>query len=241
MKIRFFEKCLFIEDENILVFGDIHLGYEKGIIKQGVSLPNSQINVMKEEFKLIFKKIKKNKVNKIIILGDLKHSFSFKWYEKEEFNIFIKFLQKYVNKEDIILIKGNHDNANFTEGIELRDYYKHKNVLFLHGHKNFKIINNKEINYLILGHLHPSVMLEDEQKIKRERFKCFLKGKYKNKDFIIVPSFLGFISGVILDKQKEFRCIIPKKELSESEVYIVNNKKVFNFGKLNYLDNQEDL
>jgi len=69
-----------------------------------------------------------------------------------------------------------------------------KNELaFLHGDKRFPEILNKNIKMLVLGHKHSAVTLEKES--KKERYKCFLVGKWKDKDVLILPSFFPLVEG----------------------------------------------
>ena len=76
-----------------------------------------------------------------------------------------------------------------------------------------------------MGHLHPSVILSDKQKIKREKYKCFLVGIYKKKEVIILPSFIGSVKGTSMNEQgymdKKFS-VIPNKSISGFEVYAIN-------------------
>ena len=91
----------------------------------------------------IFDLLNKEKITieKIIILGDLKHEFGeisdAEW--RETINLLDYLLTKIKtkdNKEKIILIKGNHDNilgpiARKRE-IKLKKYYKIQDFCFIH-------------------------------------------------------------------------------------------------------------
>jgi metallophosphoesterase superfamily enzyme len=113
-----------------------------------------------------------------------------------------------------------------------------KDIAFVHGHRDFLEIYDKTINLIVMGHLHPTVTLSDKMKIKRERYKCFLVGRYKKKDFVIVPSFISITEGVSLSEFMDERgydySIVPNKELENFEVYAVNEvgEEALSFGKL---------
>jgi metallophosphoesterase superfamily enzyme len=91
-----------------------------------------------------------------------------------------------------------------------------------------------------MGHLHPSIVLKDEMAIKSEKYKCFLKGKHKKKEFIVLPSFLGMTEGLALNEFNDEKAkgydfsLIPQKELKNFEVFIVPElgDEALSFGKV---------
>jgi putative SbcD/Mre11-related phosphoesterase len=218
------KKVIFLEDSviinDIYVLTDFHIG--KGD-EYGFEI-NDVIEKLEKNFKTIENIIK---IKKIVILGDFKHDFG--KIEGWEVNLCLKiidYLLKKVKKENIIFIKGNHDNILIPilkkRGLKLYDYYLFMDIGFLHGDKKIKDVINKS-KLLILGHLHPSITLSD--KYKSERFKCFLKGKWKNRWVIIIPSFnpvnFGYdLSGI--------------KERSNNDFFIISNKELLNFKVMIY-------
>lgn len=246
-EIRFLEDSLLI-DKKILVLADLHIGYEEYLYKESL-FQRTQLKEILEKLNNIFQLLNKEKINleKIIILGDLKHEFGeISDAEWRETLILLDYLIKNIktkDKEKIILIKGNHDNilgpiAKKRE-IKLKNFYKIKDICFMHGNKLYKNCLDKS-NILILGHLHPAITLSD--KYKSEKFKCFLKGKWKNKIVYILPSLSNTTLGYnikLLEQtkhDKEF-LIIPYKKLKYFDMLIYNNKenKEYNFGKLRRL------
>ena len=233
IKIRFLEDSLLI-DKKILVLSDFHIGYEEYLYKESL-FQRTQLKEILEKLNNIFQLLNKEKIKleKIIILGDLKHEFGeISDAEWRETLILLDYLIKNTktkNKEKIILIKGNHDNIlgpiAKKRGIKLKNFYKIKNICFIHGNKLYKnCLNNSDI--LILGHLHPAITLSD--KYKSEKFKCFLKGKWKNKTTYILPSLSNITFGYnlrLLEQKrhdKEF-LIIPSKILKTFNIFIYNN------------------
>lgn len=239
----FINKTIFFPKEGILAIGDLHLGFEYSLQQSGLLVPEQQVEEIKEELKKIFEEIKKRKLKlkKIIFIGDLKHSFSYKWKEKNYFREIMNFLKKYVEEKDIILIKGNHDTIDYSFGDKLKDYFISKNIAFCHGHKSFSEVFKEKIKTIVIGHLHPSIILSDKKNIKREKYKCFLVGKFKNKKIIILPSFLATIEGTTINNlEKEYEdyfSIIPKKNLLNFEVFIIGGNENYDFGKIKNLIN----
>ena len=187
-------------------------------------------------------------IKKIIILGDLKHEFGkisdLEWKEG------IKLLDYLDNKvssknktKGIVLIKGNHDNIlgpiAKKRDIILKNYYKIDKICFMHGHKLWDACL-EDVDRLIIGHLHPSVTLKDNY--KKEKFRCFLRGKWKKKQVYILPGFSPISSGYDLRRLKYLHNLDDKKgfliigndKLKKFEVIIYNKKedKIHNFGKL---------
>jgi len=185
-KIRFLEDSLLV-DEKILVITDLHIGYEESVMGKSLFI-RTQLKEIIEKLDRIFRYLddKKLKIKEVIILGDLKHEFG--TISDSEWRETLRFLDYLLRKTDNIkLIRGNHDTilgpvAN-KRGIEILDYYKigmknnkkQKNICFLHGDKIHGDCLESDI--LIIGHLHPAITLYDEY--KNEKFKCFLKGKWK--------------------------------------------------------------
>lgn len=237
----FFGKTIFFPKQGILTVGDLHLGFEYSLQQSGILVPEQQVEEIKEELKDVFKEIKnkKLKIKKIVFLGDIKHSFSYQWKEKNYFREIIKFLSEFISEKDIILIKGNHDTIDYSFSDKLKDYFISKDIAFCHGHKDFPEVFSKEIKTIVMGHLHPSIILSDKKNIKREKYKCFLIGKFKNKKIIVLPSFLATVEGTTVNSVEyeyfDSFSIIPKKILLNFEVFVVGEDKTFDFGKIKNL------
>ena len=234
----FIGKTLFFPDKGILAVGDLHLGFEYMLQQSGILVPEMQAKEVIEELKTIFEdlKMKKLKLKKIVFIGDVKHSFSYERKEKNYFNEILKFLKDYVNDKNIILIKGNHDTIDYSFSDRLKNYFIDGDTVFIHGNELFKEILDKKIKTIVMGHLHPSIILSDKQNIKKEKYKCFLTGKFKGKQIIILPSFLSTIEGTTINslehEYKDYFSIIPKKILMNFIVHVVGDNKVYSFGKI---------
>ena len=237
-KYVFIGKSLFFPKEKIVVIGDLHLGYESALRSRGLEVPIRQFEEVIEELEQTLDNIKARygKIEEIVFLGDIKHHFNYLATEKEEIKKLISFLRKKGLEENrIIFVRGNHEK-NEKSG-KYCDFYIVKDIAFIHGHKEYLEIYDKNINLIVMGHLHPTVTISDKMKIKNEKFKCFLVGKYKKKEIVVLPSFIAVTEGVSVsefDQNERDFSIIPQKELLDFEVYVCSNlgEEALNFGKL---------
>jgi len=251
-KFQFIGKSLYFPERKMLVLADLHIGYEEYLTSQGVFLPRMQFKEMIEELERIFLEIgrinkenkrKDEKINKdreredkkieeIVVVGDLKHEFgTISSQEWREVKNVLDFFKKKAKK--VVLVKGNHDNilepiASRKE-LKIKEFYIKDEICFLHGNKMFNECLGKKIKMLVIGHRHPAVMLAD--KYKREKYKCFLVGKWKNKEVIILPSFFPFIEGSDIVEDGCNKLFVDEKSLKGFDVWVVGDK-VYRFGKL---------
>ena len=236
MAYELINKTIFFPEEGILAIGDLHLGYDSMLKEQGVMLPFDQLENTKQEIDQIVQEIKRKNQNlrKIILIGDIKHAFHFSKSEKFEIRDFLEFLEQYVQKENIILIKGNHEKFEL-DNREYKDFHIEKDIIFTHGDKFYPELLNEKIDTIVIGHLHPAVTLKEGP--KKEKYKCYLIGKWKSKRLIILPSFIPLIAGTEISQiQKDNFSIIPEKEMKKLKAYIVGKDKILGFGKLKDLD-----
>lgn len=229
--------------DSILIISDVHIGYEEALNKQGVLIPRLQFGEMVQKIEKILDGIEK--IEKIIVNGDLKHEFG-AISEQEWRNVlkFLDLLAKHCN--EIILIKGNHDTIlgpiARKRNVKVVDYYfidskrdkKNKpnnKILVTHGDK----IPGKDVlqqaSTIIIGHEHPAVSLKDGARV--ETFKCFLKGRYKGKNLIVIPSFNAVVGGTNIMRDKILSPFL-KQDLDYFKVFAVEDK-VYDFGKLGKL------
>jgi len=240
-KYEFLDKALWFPVEKVLVISDLHIGYENSLNSSGVFLPRFQFEQILGDLKRIFEEISLRKRNRtpplikeVVINGDLKHEFGrISVQEWSETLKVLNFLSE--NSEKVVLVKGNHDKslgpiARRME-IEVVDFYVKGNTCFVHGDKLIPECFDGKIERIVLGHRHPAVSISD--KYKEERYKCFLVGKYRKKEVVILPSFFPLIEGSdIVDSDSDL-LFIPEDKLRNFEVYVVgDNLEALQFGKL---------
>ena len=226
--IEIVDLSLYLKKEKILVLSDFQIGHEEYLNKQGILLPRLEFNDVIKRLDKIFKKVNPEK---IIINGDLKHEFG--TISKQEWRNTLDLLDYLLEKAEVILVKGNHDVilgpiAN-KRNLEIVDYYKINDIAFLHGDKILLDALNSKI--LIIGHEHPAINLKEG--VRKELYKCFLKGKYKNKILIVQPSFNLLTEGSDVLKEK-FSSPFLDQNLNNFEVFVVADK-VYYFGKIKNL------
>jgi len=225
--IEIVDLCLYLKKEKVLIIADTHIGYEEALNKGGVLIPRFQFKETISRLEKVFEKV--DKVDKIVINGDIKHEFGtiseLEWRHTLQL---LDFLGERCN--EVILIKGNHDTilgpiAKKRE-VKVVSELRIGDVLIVHGDK---IVDElKGIKTIIIGHEHPAVSVDDG--VRTELYKCFLKGKYKGKELIVQPSFNLVTEGIDVVKE-ELLSPFLQGDIGSFECYIVGDK-VYSFGKV---------
>lgn len=238
-KIEMVGLSLWLPKERILIVSDLHLGMEEHYQQQGLLLPKFQIKKIKEQFEEIFQKIKV-RPQQIVIDGDLKHEFGrILPQEWKDILGLMDFLLE--NGSELILVKGNHDvilgPIAAKRQVKVVSEYQLGNILIMHGDqlpekvKAKAAIKNsikKNIKTIIIGHEHPAITLRE--KSKREKYKCFLQGKWKGKELIVLPSFNPLWEGSDILKEKLLSPFL--QDLSSFRVWVVSEGEALDFGKM---------
>jgi len=244
-KIKIMRDSLLVNNE-ILVLSDLHIGYEDVLAGKGI-FPRRQLKDIIEKLNGIFFDLNMEgvKLKQIVICGDLKHEFG--EISDAEWRETVKLLDFLIKQcKDIVLVQGNHDKilgpiARKRE-IKLKDYYLVGDVCFLHGDKLHEDCLDK-CKTIVTGHLHPSITLGDDY--KNEKYKCFLKGRWKRKQVYVLPSFSDVSFGYDLMRKdgNEEHLFIHYKKLKGFEVIVYNNKnkEEYNFGKLKKLIKKQEI
>ncbi len=179
--IETIDLSLYLRNSKTLIISDLHLGIEESLNKKGILIPRFQYGDLIKRLERIFNKVR---VTRVILNGDVKHEFG-EISHQEWKNILRLF--DFLKDKEIIVIKGNHDPMikPITDkgDIKLVDSYRINNISILHGDKI--LINLGKI--IIIGHEHCAISLK--KGIRSEKYSCFLKGKWKNKILIAMPSF----------------------------------------------------
>ena len=237
-RFEMINKAVYFPSIKTLAIGDLHLGHEFTVREAGSLMPATQMHETKKDIEEIFIKLKKEKKNveKVVFLGDVKHFFSYEKGEKSRFLEIMLLVTDYVKREDVIIIKGNHEKWAKIADKRLFDYCVIKDIAFIHGDVEIDEVFDKRIKTIVMGHLHPAVSIRDPHKIKREKYKCYLTGEYKKKEFIILPSFLPSVEGAVVNRHvSNSHCIVPVKNMIKFRVFVVGENEVFDFGELRKL------
>lgn len=223
-------KGILLKKSNTLIIGDIHIGQQEALKKTGIMIPLYQYEELEKE---LIQTITKARPKKIVMNGDIKHHFG--TISIKEWDQILKFLRIALKYADITIIKGNHDKiiAPIAKKLDIplnSHYFDIEEQIYVcHGDE---IPNNKEYEEaktLIIGHEHPAITLRDGS--RTETYKCFLKGKYKEKNLIVMPSFNHLSEGTNILTENLLSPFLKNQDLSEFNVYIVG-EQIYNFGKL---------
>jgi|TARA_Y100000310_G_scaffold345315_2_gene463680 hypothetical protein len=224
--IEIIDLCLYLRKKKILVIGDMHIGLEESLQKQGILIPKFDIKEVLDRLDGILKKVK---VKKIILIGDVKHEFGS--ISDQEWRDTLKILDYLLEKGEVVLIKGNHDTVlgpiSDKRGLEIKEKHKIGDILFVHGDK---LIKDKS-KLIVIGHEHPAISFEER---RDEKFKCFLLGKFKGKELIVLPSFNFLSEGSDVTKENGHSPYI--KGFKNFKVFIPENGDVREFGKVKDLE-----
>ena len=217
---------LALKYKDILILGDLQLGYEEHLAKQGYLIPRFQFNDIKERLAKI---ISTAKVRKIIFNGDIKHEFGI--ISEQEWRDVLGIIDSVDSTIEIIFVKGNHDIAlgpiARKRGVKLVPYYTIDNITILHGDKIIPELNE----IIIIGHEHPAVSFAER---KDEKFKCFLKGRWKGHTLIVMPSFNPLVAGTDV-LSGNFLSPFLGGSMQDFEVWVAEDK-VYYFGKIKDFD-----
>ena len=227
--IEIVDLALFIKKESILIFGDLHIGQEESMNKEGILIPRFQYKDLLFKTKKI---ISLTNPSLIILNGDIKHEFS--GISRDEWKKVQEYLDLLSKHAKVIIIRGNHDNIlepiASRKGIRIQKQYSQDKILICHGDKIPKNKEFTENKTIIIGHEHPSIGLQEGNRV--EKYKCFLKGKYENKTLIVMPSMNQLTEGTDVLKEKLLSPFLRKANIRNFETWIVENEEVFYFGKL---------
>ncbi len=229
--IELVDLCLYLKKEKVLVIPDMHLGFEEALNKKGVLIPRVQFKDTKERLEKI---LKIYQAYRVVIIGDLKHEFgtisSTEWKHTLEI---LDLIESY--SKEIILLKGNHDTIlapiAHKKNLKILDFILIEENFLCHGDLILENEEFKKAKRIIIGHEHPAITLRE--KAKAETYKCFLKGSFKGKELIVMPSFNILTTGTNILKQKLLSPFLDQ-DLDNFEVFIIENK-VYNFGKVKHL------
>ena len=212
--------------KDTLILGDIQLGYEENLERQGVLVPRFQLQDILERLGTILKKVR---VKRVVVNGDIKHEFGTitnqEWRDTLRFIDFV--FSQLGEGGELILIKGNHDLAldpiARKRNIKVVEQYEMDDFTILHGHK-IVLIQGKTI---IIGHEHPAISFRER---RHEKFKCFLKGTWKDKTLIVQPSFTMLAAGSDVTREEHLSPYL-KDGVQNFDVYIVEDT-IRHFGKV---------
>ena len=216
---------------NKLIIADLHIGIDYDYWKSGVKILPYMEKMLPELEKLI----SKNKIKKLIILGDVKHEVpGTSWQEIKELPAFFRHFQKMV---DIEIVPGNHDGR--IEEYVLKSVKVHPrsgvlvdDVYFSHGH-TWPSEDFVKAKYLVMGHVHPGVEFRSElgyrwienvwlrAELDPERIEEKYGPVEKLPEVIVMPKFNYYAGAIAMNKPEKK----IEKKYSESPGPIMKSLK----------------
>lgn len=212
---------LYLVQEKILILSDLHIGQEESIHRQGIMVPLFQFEDLKKRISSMLAD-----VDTVVLNGDVKHEFGrimqSEWQQTKE-------LLELFSGKKIIIIKGNHDTiiTPLLKDVALMHSYSVGDILICHG-DDILDVKNKVI---IIGHEHTAIGLKEGSRI--EKYKCFLKGKWKSNILITMPACNPLTIGTDVLREPRLSPYL-QHNLDDFEAYIVSDK-VYDFGKIKNL------
>lgn len=183
------ERCIFWEEESILILTDLHVGKSSHFRKAGIPIPQQ---VFQADLNRLLQEITYFNPKKILITGDLFHS-----VENMEHMIFAVWM-KNLSAQEVILIRGNHEiltNATY-EKLGLVVCEKEFTVgPFTFAHE---LPSEKKFGqYYFTGHLHPGIQISGRGK-QVLTLPCF----YFAANHCVLPAFSKFTGLFIVDSKR---------------------------------------
>lgn len=177
-------RCVFWENEKILIISDPHFGKTGHFRKEGINVPQQSFQ---GDLHRLFEVIQFFRPSKLLITGDLFHS-----AHNKEIDHFFEW-RGYASHLPVVLVKGNHDR--FKDSFyESHNIEVHHDCLRLKG---FNFTHEPDVCpeglYTFSGHIHPAVRIHGAGR-QSLRLPCFSFGK----DTAILPAFGNFTGTAIL-------------------------------------------
>jgi uncharacterized protein len=174
------QRCIFWQEQKILIISDLHLGKTGHFRKAGIAVPQA---VFKEDMQRLIAQIQYFKPIKIIVIGDMFHS-----HGNKEHDFFMKWRNDFPHLV-IQLVKGNHDILNKTWYEEAAIEVSNCEIVidsfsFIHDFADCTIHENQ---YIFSGHIHPGISIRGMGK-QSLQFPCF----YFGEQYAVLPAFSRF-------------------------------------------------
>ncbi|HXW02596.1 MAG TPA: metallophosphoesterase [Candidatus Nitrosotenuis sp.] len=218
-------------DKKHLIITDLHIGFEGSLAQNKIFVgKNTTLNEFLDE---VYSLIDSNKVDDLILLGDIKSGIS--RISKSEWDEVPKFLQELKKKTDVTIVPGNHD-ANMQQlvpdGITMISTIGMvlENSLLTHGHtipsENFAYVDK-----IIMGHVHP-VFFDEDSILNGQRVWVSIKTKKEN----IFPSSSGELEIIIIPSFNRYFYATKKKQYKKSISPIIERIKDVSSARIVTLD-----
>ena len=221
------DRCLVMDEGPTVVLGDLHLGYERALEQDGMYIPRTNSDSIRDALNDILFRYEPERV---VLLGDIKHDFRHSGYEeKNEVRGIMRLLSE---ATEVVAIKGNHDNflQNIINdlGMLAADYVDLAGFRLEHGHVD------SGVRPVIIGHEHPSVRIPGSVG-GGLKLQCFVHARQDG--VIVLPPFSPFSSGndLVLDEKCVMAPALKSSDFANADMYGVTDIGVMYLGTLSQL------
>lgn len=184
------DRCIYWQDEKVLILSDLHLGKTGHFRKSGIAVPQA---VFKEDMQRLVTQIQLFKPDRLIVIGDMFHS-----HANKELDFFLKWRQDFAGLP-ICLVKGNHDILKDSWYKEADIHIEQKSCqtgkfVFTHDACDTE---DADDSYCFSGHIHPGIIIRGLGK-QSLSFPCF----YFGNQYAVLPAFSKFTGNYTIDPLK---------------------------------------
>jgi metallophosphoesterase superfamily enzyme len=260
-QLTLIDLALFLPKERALAIADVHLGIEDALRDEGILVPRDHLAQVQQRLARIFEELHvtpSDPLRRILINGDLRHQFGpLSRVEHKESKEFLRWLTRWA--EHIVLVEGNHDGsfaALAGERIVICKSYSVGDCWFVHGDSpsppsplpsegegrrgvrglGARSEGQRLRSWIVIGHEHPAVGLRDPVTQRVEVYKCFLVGRWAQKNLLVLPSFNQLVKGSDLLAEQPLSPFVQQGDLERFLVYPVSDDgSIYEFGPLRRL------
>ncbi|MEO9146412.1 MAG: ligase-associated DNA damage response endonuclease PdeM [Ginsengibacter sp.] len=173
-------RCIFWEEESILIVSDLHFGKSGHFRKSGIGIPQ---NIYKEDLQRLFAQIQFFKPKMVLITGDMFHSSA-----NKEIDFFVKWRND-IPHVDFYLVRGNHDilTSTFYEEAKIKVFENKISIGdFCFTHDIASYCDDDKL-FTFSGHIHPGIKMNGTAN-QSLMLPCF----YFGKKYAVLPAFSRF-------------------------------------------------
>lgn len=230
--VEMVDLALYLEEFSALVVGDVHIGFEEALNRQGILVPRFHLRDVLERLGRIFDAV--GNVETFVINGDLKHEFG--TISGQEWRDTLKFLDFAAQRcRRIAIVRGNHDvmlgPVARKRGMGVVHHLLLGTHYLIHGDAIPEDGEFRNARTVIIGNEHPAVSVR--YGARSELFKCFLRGRWKGRSLLVMPSFNPLTVGSDVTREHMLSPFLQRGIL-DFEAFIVADQ-VYDFGKVRNL------
>jgi DNA ligase-associated metallophosphoesterase len=174
-------RCIFWEEEKILIVSDLHFGKSGHFRKSGIGIPQ---NIFKEDQQRLFAEIQFFKPKILLVAGDMFHSSA-----NKELDFFTKWRND-ISQIEFYLVRGNHDilSKKFYADANIKVFENKFSIgKFCFTHDIDASCDDSEKLFTFSGHIHPGIRLNGAGN-QSLMLPCF----YFGKEYAVLPAFSAF-------------------------------------------------